>query len=86
MTERREGAATTGALVVAGAACAACCAGPILGVIAAIAGLGAIGVALFGAVALLVIAPLATYLIARRRRRVSCATEPVAVDFTSPRR
>jgi hypothetical protein len=57
------------ALVGAGAAaCAACCAGPILGFLAAI-GLGTVlGVAAFGAIGL-VVAAVATLAITQRRRR-----------------
>ena len=50
------------------AACAVCCAGPILGFLAAI-GLGtALGVALFGSIAL-VVGATATLLVVRSRRR-----------------
>ena len=57
------------ALVGAGAAaCAVCCAGPILGLLAAI-GLGSIlGVAVFGATGF-VVAAVGTVAILRRRRR-----------------
>ena len=57
------------ALVSAGAAaCAVCCAGPIVGFLAAI-GLGtALGVAVFGAIGL-VVAALATFTVLQRRRR-----------------
>jgi hypothetical protein len=71
-----------GILGVGAAACAVCCAGPILGFFAAI-GLGtAVGVAVFGvgglAVALLVLVPT----VRRRRRQDACAapeTTPVTV-------
>ena len=62
------------ALIGAGAAaCAVCCAGPILGFLAAI-GLGtAIGVALFGSIALVAgIAAAAVVLRRRRRLQDSC--------------
>ena len=75
----REGA---GLLGIGVAACAVCCAGPILGVLAAI-GIGtALGVALFGvvglAVALLAIVPV----VRRRRAAATCVpseSEPVSI-------
>jgi hypothetical protein len=80
---KKDGAALVGVGV---AACAVCCAGPILGFLAAI-GLGtALGVAVFGVGALLVGGATAAFVIVRRRRRAtSCApagVEPTAVEFT----
>ena len=70
MGSRREGAALVGAGV---AACAACCAGPIVGFLAAI-GLGtAVGVAMFGATALAV-GGVALLFVLKRRRRTRRAT------------
>jgi mercuric ion transport protein len=68
------------AIVSVGAvACAACCAGPILGFLAAI-GLGtATGFALFGAAALIVGALAAIVVLQRRRRVPACAATPTAV-------
>jgi hypothetical protein len=65
-------AANAGLVGVGVAACAVCCAGPILGVLAAI-GLGtALGVAVFGiaglAIALLVVVPI----VRRRRQAAAC--------------
>ena len=76
MSGKRDGAALVGVGV---AACAVCCAGPILGFLAAI-GLGtAVGFAVFGVSALVVGAAIAAFVIVRRRRRAaSCA--PVAVE------
>lgn len=72
-----------GLLGIGVAACAVCCAGPILGFLAAV-GLGTVlGVAVFG-VAGLLIAPLAVVSLARRRQRAAaCAPEPesVAIPF-----
>ena len=52
------------------AACAACCAVPIVGALSAI-GLGtAAGVALFGSIALVVGLTIAAFVIVRRRRRL----------------
>lgn len=57
------------------AACAVCCAGPILAVLAAI-GLGTIaGIALFGSIGL-VIAAIGIVVIVRRRHRITtCSTD-----------
>lgn len=83
----KENAAILGVGV---AACAACCAGPIIGVLAAI-GLGtAAGFALFGTLAILVGAAVAGFVFLRRRRRsAACgpvqAPRPVAVEFTDRR-
>ena len=76
--------ANAAVLGVGAAACAACCAGPILGFLAAI-GLGtAAGFALFGAAAIAVGA-IATVIVVRRRRRraASCAATigPVSVEM-----
>ena len=78
MSSKKDGAALVG---VGAAACAVCCAGPILGLLAAI-GLGtAAGFAVFGVVALVIGAAIAALVIVRRRRRTaSCA--PVAVEPT----
>ncbi len=63
------------------AACAACCAGPMLAVLAAI-GLGtAAGFAVFGLIAIAVGAAIAAFVAVRRRRRASsCA--PVSAEPT----
>lgn len=87
MSAKKENAAIIGVGV---AACAVCCAGPILGVLAAI-GLGtAAGFALFGALAIVVGAAVAAFVLMRRRRSVSaCAgnesAESVPVELTKIR-
>ena len=73
------------AVVGVGAACVACCVGPILGLLAAI-GIGtAAGVALFGVFGLLV-AAVGLVLVARRqtRRHAACTVqvEPVPVELS----
>jgi hypothetical protein len=73
-----------GGLRVAGigvAACAACCAGPILGFVAATGLFTVAGVATFGVVGLLVLAPASLWWYRRRRRAQACASpaEPVPV-------
>ena len=73
------------------AACAVCCAGPIIGVLAAIGVGTAAGFALFGTVALLIGAAIMGFVMARRRgrRAAVCTSVPVAapvpVEFTGQR-
>lgn len=84
MTRKRDGAALVG---VGAAACAVCCAGPILGILAAIGLTTAAGVAVFGVVGL-TIAVLAVPFIIRRRRSSSATCspdgEPVTVALDPP--
>jgi hypothetical protein len=71
MSGNRQGTALVGAGV---AACAVCCAGPILGFLAAI-GIGtAAGAMMFGVGALVIGAGVAALVIVRRRRRVAACT------------
>lgn len=77
MSTKKENAAIVG---VGAAACAACCAGPILGFFAAI-GLGsAAGFAMFGAVALVIGAFVIFVVLRRRRRRATACTVALAGD------
>lgn len=72
MSGKRDGAALVG---VGAAACAVCCAGPILGFLAAI-GLGTVlGVAVFGSVAI-VVGAIAFVMLLRKRRQpaMDCVT------------
>ncbi len=70
---------------VGAVACAVCCAGPILGFVAAI-GLGtAAGFALFGSTALVIGVAAVVVLIRRRRRRAgSCLNTASPVDVKIP--
>ncbi|MCU1368712.1 MAG: hypothetical protein JWL72_1663 [Ilumatobacteraceae bacterium] len=87
MSAKKDSVAIVG---VGAAACAACCAGPTLGFLAAI-GLGtAAGIAVFGFAALLVGAVAAATMAGRRRRRrkVACAAAvsvPQPVELTAAR-
>lgn len=80
MSTKKENAAILG---VGAAACAVCCAGPILGVLAAI-GIGtAAGFALFGAVAVVGGALAVTFVVLRRRQRTNaCVTTPTLETVT----
>jgi hypothetical protein len=70
---------------VGAAACAVCCAGPILGFLAAIGVGAAFGFALFGLVGLVVAVLVGVVLDRRRRqRRAKCAPIPQTVDVESP--
>ena len=84
MSTRKEGAALVG---VGAVACAACCAAPIAGFLAAIGFGTAAGVALFGTIALVVGAIALAFVLTRRRRshRATCELGDVLVDVT-PRR
>lgn len=67
-----------GALIGVGvAACAVCCVGPILGVLAAIGISTGVGYSLFGFGALLVGAAVVAFVVLRRRRRRSQVAVPV---------
>jgi hypothetical protein len=83
VSARRDRAAVVG---IGAAACAVCCAGPILGLLAAI-GLGtAAGFALFGVLALpIAVATGVVLYFRRRRRRTTCASGPEVVQVEPPR-
>lgn len=70
------------------AACAVCCAGPILAVLAAIGVSTAAGYMLFGSAAVLLGAAITAFLLWRRRRSAvmraaQCEAAEVAVELTS---
>jgi hypothetical protein len=83
MTSKARDNATVAGIGVA--ACAACCAGPILGVFAAL-GLGAVaGTLLFGMVGLIIAGAISAVVVRQRRRRPKpCVTpsEPTATAVT----
>ena len=78
MSTKKENTAIVG---VGAAACAACCAGPIIGFLAAI------GLAMFGIAALVIGAIAIVVVLRRRRRRADACTmsAPVAVDMPTVR-
>jgi hypothetical protein len=83
VSAKRDGAAIVG---IGAAACAVCCAGPILGFLAAI-GLGTAAVfALFGVAGVVIALAIGVVLYVRRRRRApTCAPAPEAVQVEPPR-
>jgi hypothetical protein len=81
MKARNQQAASVG---VAAAACAACCAGPILGFLGALGIGGAVGLG-FSIVAGLVVAVLGVLLVRRRRRlRSAACAAPLSVSMAVP--
>lgn len=76
-----------GILGIGAAACVACCAGPILGFVAATGLLTVGGLALFGTIGLLVAIPGVALLARRRRQPTACvpSDEPVAVPAPARR-
>jgi hypothetical protein len=82
VSNKKDGATIVG---VGAAACAVCCAGPILGFLAAV-GLGTIvGFALFGLVGLAVAVIVGLVALRRRQRRAtSCTASPETVSLKPP--
>ena len=80
---RRPGKDGVGVVGIGVAACAACCAGPILGFVAATGLYTVAGVAAVGAAGLLVLVPAGVWWHRRRRRAAACAAadEPVPVEI-----
>ena len=75
-----------GLLGAGAAACAACCAGPILGFLAATGIATVFGAVLFGVVGLIVVVAIGAVLWQRRRRRAgSCTPESGPVTMDPPR-
>ena len=85
MSTKKETAAIVG---VVAAACAACCAGPVVGFLAAIGFGTAIGVALFGTVSLAIAAIVAVILVRRRRASAACVNSSTVapVEISTPTR
>jgi ethanolamine transporter EutH len=74
-----------GVLGVGAAACAACCAGPILGFLAATGIASVLGAVVFGVAGLVVVLAVAAVLYQRRRRRAQqCSTTTGAVSVDAP--
>jgi hypothetical protein len=74
-----------GVLGVGAAACAACCAGPILGFVAATGIASVLGAVVFGVAGLAVVLAVAAVLYRRRRRKARhCAPRAGAVPLDAP--
>jgi hypothetical protein len=82
MSTKKDNAAIVGVGV---AACAVCCAGPILGFLAAIGIAAAVGFAVFGLVGLAIAIVVGVALYGRRQRpRLTCTPAPQTVEIESP--
>jgi hypothetical protein len=80
VSSKRDGATVVG---VGAAACAACCAGPILGLLAAIGFTAAAATFVFGVTALIVAGLVVLIVVRRRRSRTrTCATGAEAVEIS----
>jgi len=76
-----------GVLGVGAAACAACCAGPILGFLAATGIASALGAVVFGVVGLIVVLAIAAgLLLLRRHRAARCTPTSGPVTLDAPQR
>jgi hypothetical protein len=77
--------ASLGVLGVGAAACAACCAGPVLGFLAATGVASVLGAVVFGVVGLVAVLAAAAVLYQRRRRKARhCAPTTGAVPLDAP--
>lgn len=77
--------ASLGVFGAGAAACAACCAGPILAFLAATGIASILGAVVFGAVGLLVVLAVAAVIYQRRRRQARrCAPTTGAVPLDAP--
>lgn len=78
----------SGLIGVAAVACAACCAGPILGFIAALGIAGAVTWAIGGAVLAALVLAVGAEAIRARRRRSCCEPSPTSqpVELSAPPR
>ena len=81
-TATRRGGAATGLLGLGAAACAACCAGPILGLLGAIGIASAAGYTFAGSVALVIGAAVAATAVLRRRARARRCSPPPSTVVT----
>ena len=83
---KKTGKENLGIVGLGAAACAACCAGPIVGVVASIAATGALAATVFG-LAAFVVAALALVLVIvvlRRRQKAGACTMPGPVSVDAP--
>lgn len=74
-----------GVLGASAAACAACCAGPILGFLAATGIASVLGAVVFGAIGLVVVLAVAAVIYQRRRHKTrQCTPSTAAVPIDAP--
>jgi membrane protein implicated in regulation of membrane protease activity len=74
--DRTDARAGAGILGLGAVACAACCAGPIVGFLAAAGVTAVLGAVVFGVAGLAVVAVVVAVLWRRRRRARSCSASP----------
>ncbi|CAO5234978.1 hypothetical protein [Frankia sp. AgKG'84/4] len=75
---------TIGGAVAAVAACAVCCAGPLLAVLGTLAAAATVAAVWIPALASVAVVAFAGALVVRRRRRAACRTDPGPVDLGVP--
>lgn len=84
MSEHAQSKSTFGIVGVGAAACAACCAGPLLAIIGGITIAGLAGTLFLGAVSLVAVVAAAVgyFAVHRRRQAAVCAIDEIAVPIT----
>jgi len=75
---------TIGAGAAALAACAVCCAGPLLAVLGAVGAAATVAAVWVPALAVLAVAALVGAVVVRRRQRAACRTVPGPIDLGLP--
>jgi hypothetical protein len=81
VNSRKERAAVVGVGV---AGCAACCAGPVLGYLAALGAGTLLAVSVLGVLGLVAAGVGVTWFLRSRRRRAACSPGPFEVDVPAP--
>jgi hypothetical protein len=76
--------ASPGVLGAGAAACAACCAGPIVGLLAATGIASVLGAVIFGVVGLTIVLAVAAVLYQRHRHQQACAPTDGSVRVEAP--
>jgi hypothetical protein len=85
VTSRSNTKVGLGAIGAGAAACAACCAGPIVGFLAATGIASLLGAVVFGIVGLVVVVAIAAVLYQRRRRQACATAGARSVPVDAPR-
>jgi hypothetical protein len=81
---RPRGWSTVGGVAAAVAACAVCCAGPLVAVLGAVAAAGTLAAVWVPALGVAAVAAFVGALLVRRRRRAACRTGQGPVDLGLP--